>query len=181
MRASTLVLGTAPLALRPRSLRCPADAPSAHVLSIYTSRVWSDSVPRSRRSTATSKPPPTASALEIVFDKITVTGTEDLLMAATLAEGETVMQNCAREPEVADLAALLKTPWAQTLKARAPLRFASQGVKQTPRRPAPNHPRPHRSRNLHHRRRPHRRRRQRPRTASRAPHRDLPKARSKPA
>jgi UDP-N-acetylglucosamine 1-carboxyvinyltransferase len=44
---------------------------------------------------------------EIVFDKFTVTGTEDLLMAATLAEGETVMQNCAREPEVADLADLL--------------------------------------------------------------------------
>jgi len=44
---------------------------------------------------------------EIVFDKITVTGTEDLLMAATLAEGETLMQNCAREPEVADLADLL--------------------------------------------------------------------------
>ena len=44
---------------------------------------------------------------EIRFDKITVTGTEDLLMAATLADGETVLQNCAREPEVADLAALL--------------------------------------------------------------------------
>jgi UDP-N-acetylglucosamine 1-carboxyvinyltransferase len=44
---------------------------------------------------------------EIVFDKITVTGTEDLLMAATLADGETVLQNCAREPEVADLADLL--------------------------------------------------------------------------
>src|SRR5215469_10920681 len=43
----------------------------------------------------------------IVFDKITVTGTEDLLMAATLAEGETVIENCAREPEVADLAGLL--------------------------------------------------------------------------
>lgn len=43
----------------------------------------------------------------IVFDKITVTGTEDLLMAATLAEGETVMENCAREPEVTDLANLL--------------------------------------------------------------------------
>jgi len=43
----------------------------------------------------------------IIFDKITVTGTEDLLMAATLAEGETVMENCAREPEVADLANLL--------------------------------------------------------------------------
>jgi UDP-N-acetylglucosamine 1-carboxyvinyltransferase len=44
---------------------------------------------------------------EIVFDKITVTGTEDLLMAAALAEGETVILNCAREPEVADLADLL--------------------------------------------------------------------------
>src|ERR1700723_932399 len=44
---------------------------------------------------------------EIVFEKITVTGTEDLLMAATLADGVTVMQNCAREPEVADLADLL--------------------------------------------------------------------------
>ncbi len=43
----------------------------------------------------------------IVFDKITVTGTEDLMMAATLAEGETLMENCAREPEVSDLAALL--------------------------------------------------------------------------
>ena len=44
---------------------------------------------------------------EIAFDKVTVTGTEDLLMAATLAEGETVMSNCAREPEVVDLASLL--------------------------------------------------------------------------
>jgi UDP-N-acetylglucosamine 1-carboxyvinyltransferase len=43
----------------------------------------------------------------IVFDKITVTGTEDLLMAAVLADGETLMENCAREPEVCDLAALL--------------------------------------------------------------------------
>src|SRR5471030_2688679 len=44
---------------------------------------------------------------EVFFDKITVTGTEDLLMAATLADGETIMQNCAREPEVIDLAVLL--------------------------------------------------------------------------
>jgi UDP-N-acetylglucosamine 1-carboxyvinyltransferase len=43
----------------------------------------------------------------LVFDKITVTGTEDLLMAAVLAEGETLMENCAREPEVVDVAALL--------------------------------------------------------------------------
>ena len=50
---------------------------------------------------------------EIVFDKITVTGTEDLLMAAVLAEGESIMLNCAREPEVADLADLLNKMGAQ--------------------------------------------------------------------
>ena len=49
----------------------------------------------------------------VVFEKITVTGTEDLLMAATLAEGETVLENCAREPEVIDLAALLCKMGAQ--------------------------------------------------------------------
>ncbi len=49
----------------------------------------------------------------IVFDKITVTGTEDILMAAVLAEGETVLENCAREPEVTDLAALLIAMGAQ--------------------------------------------------------------------
>jgi UDP-N-acetylglucosamine 1-carboxyvinyltransferase len=47
------------------------------------------------------------------FDKITVTGTEDILMAAVMAEGETVLQNCAREPEVVDLAELLTKMGAQ--------------------------------------------------------------------
>jgi UDP-N-acetylglucosamine 1-carboxyvinyltransferase len=41
------------------------------------------------------------------FDRITVTGTEDVLMAAVLAQGETVISNAAREPEVQDLALLL--------------------------------------------------------------------------
>ncbi len=43
----------------------------------------------------------------IVFDRITVTGTENLMMAATLAEGRTVLENSAMEPEVADIADLL--------------------------------------------------------------------------
>ncbi len=43
----------------------------------------------------------------VCFDRITVTGTEDLMMAATLAAGETVLENAAREPEVEDLAQLL--------------------------------------------------------------------------
>lgn len=42
------------------------------------------------------------------FDRITVTGTEDLMMAAVLAKGETVLRNAAREPEVADLADMLR-------------------------------------------------------------------------
>ena len=43
----------------------------------------------------------------IVFDTVTVTGTENLLMAAVLAEGESVLENAAREPEVSDLANFL--------------------------------------------------------------------------
>ena len=43
----------------------------------------------------------------IVMDTVTVTGTENLLMAATLARGETVLENAAREPEVVDLAEFL--------------------------------------------------------------------------
>ncbi len=43
----------------------------------------------------------------LVMDLVTVTGTENLMMAATLAEGETVIENAAREPEVVDLASCL--------------------------------------------------------------------------
>jgi UDP-N-acetylglucosamine 1-carboxyvinyltransferase len=43
----------------------------------------------------------------VYFDKITVTGTENVLMAAALAQGETLIENAAREPEITDLAALL--------------------------------------------------------------------------
>jgi UDP-N-acetylglucosamine 1-carboxyvinyltransferase len=50
---------------------------------------------------------------EVSFDRITVTGTEDLLMAAVLASGETVINNAAREPEVVDLADLLTKMGAQ--------------------------------------------------------------------
>src|SRR5271170_132512 len=44
----------------------------------------------------------------IVFEKITVTGTENILMAACLAEGETILENSAREPEITDLIHLLR-------------------------------------------------------------------------
>ena len=57
---------------------------------------------------------------EIVFDKITVTGTENLMMAATLAEGETVLQNAACEPEVVDIAEMLKDMGAKIQGAGTP-------------------------------------------------------------
>src|SRR5271166_3147134 len=44
----------------------------------------------------------------IVFEKITVTGTENILMAAALADGVTTLENCAREPEITDLIHLLR-------------------------------------------------------------------------
>jgi UDP-N-acetylglucosamine 1-carboxyvinyltransferase len=49
----------------------------------------------------------------LVLETVTVTGTENLLMAATLAEGETVIENAAREPEVVDLADFLNAMGAQ--------------------------------------------------------------------
>ncbi len=49
----------------------------------------------------------------IFMDTVSVTGTENLLMAATLAEGKTIIENAAREPEVVDLARCLKTMGAR--------------------------------------------------------------------
>ncbi len=65
----------------------------------------------------------------IVFDKIPVTGTEDLLMAAVLAEGETVFENCAREPEVTDLAALL-TAMGAKIEGAGTATIRVQGVEK---------------------------------------------------
>ena len=58
---------------------------------------------------------------EISFDKITVTGTENLMMAATLASGQTVLRNAACEPEVADLAELLNKMGAKISGAGTPM------------------------------------------------------------
>ena len=83
----------------------------------------------------------------IVFDKITVTGTEDLLMAAVLAEGDTLMENCAREPEVVDVAALLVAMGAN-IRGRGHCDDPGEGREQAARRQAPHQSRPHRSGNV---------------------------------
>jgi UDP-N-acetylglucosamine 1-carboxyvinyltransferase len=54
------------------------------------------------------------------FERITVTGTEDLLMASVLARGETLIENAAREPEVCDVAALLTKMGAKIEGAGTP-------------------------------------------------------------
>jgi len=66
---------------------------------------------------------------EINFEKITVTGTENILMAAVLAEGTTVINNAAREPEVVDLANLLKKMGAK-IEGEGTSRIIVKGVKK---------------------------------------------------
>jgi UDP-N-acetylglucosamine 1-carboxyvinyltransferase len=108
MRASTLVLG----ALVARCGRARVSLPGgcaigARPIDLHISaleRLGAEIVQDHGYVEASAK---RLHGAEIVFDRITVTGTEDVLMAATLAEGETVLQNCAREPEVVDLADLL--------------------------------------------------------------------------
>ena len=65
----------------------------------------------------------------IVFDIVTVTGTENLLMAATLAEGQTILENAAREPEVVDLANCLISMGAQ-IEGAGTDTITIQGVKK---------------------------------------------------
>jgi UDP-N-acetylglucosamine 1-carboxyvinyltransferase len=62
-----------------------------------------------------------------VFDVVTVTGTENLMMAATLADGVTVLENAAREPEIADLAACLQAMGARITGAGSD-RITIEGV-----------------------------------------------------
>ena len=65
----------------------------------------------------------------IVTDMVTVTGTENLMMAACLAEGETILENAAREPEVVDLAKVLVAMGAQ-IEGAGSDRLVIRGVKR---------------------------------------------------
>jgi UDP-N-acetylglucosamine 1-carboxyvinyltransferase len=65
----------------------------------------------------------------IVFEKITVTGTENILMAAVLADGETVLENAAREPEVTDLVVMLRKMGAE-IRGDGTATLRIRGVKE---------------------------------------------------
>lgn len=66
---------------------------------------------------------------KIYFDTVTVTGTENIIMAATLADGETVIENAAQEPEVVDLVRFLRSMGAD-IKGEGSKKIIINGVKR---------------------------------------------------
>ena len=109
MRASSLVLG--PLVARSRRARvslpggCAIGSRPIN-LHIFGLEQLGARIQQSHGYIEAEAPDGLRGAV-VHFDRITVTGTEDLMMAAVLAKGETVLRNAAREPEVVDLAELL--------------------------------------------------------------------------
>jgi UDP-N-acetylglucosamine 1-carboxyvinyltransferase len=108
MRASTLVLG--PLVARMRQARVSLPggcAIGARPIDLHLKGLERLGARISQEHGYIEARAERLKGARVVFERITVTGTEDLMMAAALAEGETILENCAREPEVGDLAALL--------------------------------------------------------------------------
>ncbi len=109
MRASVLVLG--PLLARRRRARVALPggcAIGARPIDLHLQGlVRMGATITVQRGDVVAEAPGGLRGADITFPRITVTGTENLLMAATLAKGTTVLRNCAHEPEVVDLAELL--------------------------------------------------------------------------
>ena len=155
-------------ALARRACRCPAAAPSARGRSTCTSRACRRWAPRSRSNTATSWPGPAAQGRAHHPRMVSVGATENMLMAAALAEGETVLVNAARARgrrprRAADrMGAQDRGHGTSRIRVRASTRCSRRSA-------APHHPRPHRGRHLPLRGGGHRRRRAAEGRASRPP------------
>ena len=109
MRASSLVLG--PLLARCGRARVSLPggcAIGARPINLHVAGLERlGAVVRQEHGYIEAEAPHGLQGASFTFDRISVTGTEDLLMAAVLANGETIIENAAREPEVVDVAALL--------------------------------------------------------------------------
>jgi UDP-N-acetylglucosamine 1-carboxyvinyltransferase len=129
MRASSLVLG--PLVARYGRARVSLPggcAIGARPINLHTSGLEQLGAEiRQEHGYIEAQAPDGLKGADITFDRITVTGTEDLMMAAVLAQGETVIRNAAREPEVVDLAELLTAMGARINGAGASV-IRIQGV-----------------------------------------------------
>ncbi|MBV8846734.1 MAG: UDP-N-acetylglucosamine 1-carboxyvinyltransferase [Bryobacterales bacterium] len=129
MRASSLVLG--PLVARFGRARVSLPggcAIGARPINLHTSGLEQLGARiRQQHGYIEAEAPEGLRGADIIFDRITVTGTEDIMMAAVLARGETVIRNAAREPEVVDVAGLLTSMGAQIEGAGTPV-IHIQGV-----------------------------------------------------
>ena len=127
---------------------CPAAAPSARARSTCTSRACG---PWARRSAVENgyirARAGRLRGARLVMEMVSVTGTENLMMAAALAEGETLIENAAREPEVVDLADFLNA-WARSIEGAGTDTIRIQGVDAPRRRQYRGHARSHRDRDL---------------------------------
>ena len=122
-----LVLGPLVARFGRARCRCRAAAPSARARSISTSRAsrrWARSI-RLEHGYVDAERARLRGA-EICFDMPTVTGTENLMMAAALAKGRTTLENAAREPEVEELGRVLNKMGASIDGARAPTSSTSR-------------------------------------------------------
>jgi UDP-N-acetylglucosamine 1-carboxyvinyltransferase len=148
MRASILVLGPLVARCGEARCRCPAAARSGcapvdqHIkgLQAMGAEITIEHgyvVARTKRLKGT----------RLVTDMVTVTGTENLMMAAVLADGETVIENAAREPEVVDLANCLVAMGAHFEGAGSDV-IRIQGVERLHGATYPHHAGPHRDRYL---------------------------------
>src|SRR4051812_27657403 len=130
MRASVLVLGP----LLARSGRARVSLPGGCAIGARPINLHINGLEKLGATVRTEHGYVEASAerltgAEVVFDKITVTGTENLMMAAALAKGQTVLQNAACEPEVVDLADMLNEMGARIQGAGTPT-ITIQGVRE---------------------------------------------------
>jgi UDP-N-acetylglucosamine 1-carboxyvinyltransferase len=130
MRASTLVLGPLVARLGCARVSLPGGcAIGARPIDLHIKGLEQLGVAIAHDHGYVEARAPRLQGGHIVWDRITVTGTEELMMAAALADGETVMENCAREPEVSDLAALL-TKMGARIEGAGTATIRIQGVPQ---------------------------------------------------
>ncbi|MGC8916641.1 MAG: UDP-N-acetylglucosamine 1-carboxyvinyltransferase [Thermoanaerobaculum sp.] len=119
MRASVLVLGPLVAARRQARVALPGGcAIGARPIDLHLSALTQLGADiRLERGDVVAEAPRGLKGAKIRFPRITVTGTENVLMAATLAKGRSVLLGCAREPEVVDLAAMLSRMGAKIFGA----------------------------------------------------------------
>ena len=160
MRASFLVIG--PLVARFGRARVSTPggcAIGARPIDLHLERAWKRWARPSNRLMVMSKPRrPSCAGQKCISTLPSVGATENLMMAATFAEGTTVIENAAKEPEIDDLAKALNAMGAR-IKARARDIIQIDGVESLAGCDPSDHSRPHRGRQFCHRRGAHRRRR----------------------